>query len=158
EKDPEDFNKEGEYQPMYRVPFAISLVVGKDRLTIARLLYILVEVLRLVESGLWLTAYGMCLKCPDVRGTRGLVIALISVGGTNVLVTILLKLLPLCGAWTFGQLPLVVPELPLSSANIDRTMPISSFWSWWPLPAYFFSLLLTLSYQAELILFAIYVW
>src|SRR5262249_53312116 len=70
DKDPGDF-KEREYEPMYRVPFAISLVVGSGNLMFGRLLYIFIEVLRLVEGGLWLTAYSMCLRCPDVRGTRG---------------------------------------------------------------------------------------
>src|SRR5262249_7188352 len=90
EEKPAEKFEEGEYETMNRVPFAISLVVGTGNRTFGRILYIVIEVLRLVEGGLWLTAYFMCLKLPDVRGTHGQVVALICLGGANMLVSLVL--------------------------------------------------------------------
>jgi hypothetical protein len=148
----------GEYDKLKRVQFAIALLMGPGNRTLGQALFITAQSLTLVQQGLWLTAYFLCLTAPNMFGSRGQVIALICLGSINLIVTIVLKLLPTVGAMTFAQLPLIVPELPLSWSNVDRTLPLHAFWSWSPFWSYFVSLLLTYAFHAEAILFVIYLW
>src|SRR5262249_50945083 len=131
----------GEYDALSRVPFAIGLLVGDSLRTVAQILYIVAQVLTLIQGGLWLTAYFMSLKLPNINGIRGQLITLITLGSINMLVGLVLKLLPLCGVMDFVQLPLAVPDFALSYANQDRMMPLQLFWAWHPFWATFFGLL-----------------
>lgn len=148
----------GEYDNLKRVQFAIALLMGPRNKGLGQALFITMQVLSILQHSLWLTAYFLCLTAPNVVGTRGQVIALICLGSLNLFVTIVLKLLPTVGAMTFAQLPLIVPELPMSWANTDRTLPLHAFWSWSPFWAYLVSLLLTFALYAEAVLFIIYLW
>src|SRR5262249_2676455 len=116
------------------------------------------EVLDLLRHIVWIVAYVLCLKLPDVFNSRGQIIALLSVGGFNLLISLILKLLPLVGAMKFAQLPFVIPELPLATANQDRLVPLQAFWSWSPFWAYLFSMLFIFAEHAEVVLICIYFW
>lgn len=148
----------GEYETFNRVPFAIAVLVGDSQKGTARALYIVCEVLTICRHIVWIVAYVLCLGLPNVFASKGQVIALLALGGVNLLVSLILKLLPLVGAMGFAQLPLVVPELPLASANVDRIFPLHAFWSWSPFWAYLFSVLFTLAVYAELALIVVYFW
>src|SRR5262249_23504135 len=122
----------GEYESVDRVSFAIAVLVGDNQKGLGKGLYITCEVLDLLRHIVWIVAYVLCLKLPDVFNSRGQIIALLSVGGFNLLISLILKLLPLVGAMKFAQLPFVIPELPLATANQDRLVPLQAFWSWSP--------------------------
>jgi len=85
----------GEYEPVDRVSFAIAVLVGDGQKGLGKGLVITCEVLNICRHIVWIVAYVLCLGLPNVFSSRGQIIALLSVGGVNLLVCLILKLLPL---------------------------------------------------------------
>jgi DNA-directed RNA polymerase subunit RPC12/RpoP len=139
-----------------RVALAAGLLSGVDHMDLGKTLFMVEQILNLVAAGIFLAAYCICLAVPPRYGTRGQSIALVCLGIANLLFDLLLKLLPAVGAIGYTMVPFLVPEIVMSEADIERTVPLHAFWCGSPFWEVFAAVLLQFLYFFEPILFCIF--
>jgi DNA-directed RNA polymerase subunit RPC12/RpoP len=141
---------------MSRLVIMLGLEAGLENMNLAQTLGIIEYVMALVGGGLFLTGYFFCLGVPPRYGTRGQAITLLILGGTNLLSTLLFKLLPMSGAMDFVMIPLLGPEVTINEASIERLIPLHAFWAasgFWEM---FAAIIIQAAFFAEPILIAIF--
>jgi hypothetical protein len=138
--------------------FFLSLVSGSDFLNTARVLMIVSQVLLIVMAALWMIGYGMCLPIENRLGTKGQLIALFSLSGTNILLNLLFRFLPLIGALSYVLVPFYAPEVIMSEINTERAQPIFLAWCWSPTWEILLAFLVRTVMMLEPILIAIFIW
>jgi hypothetical protein len=112
-----------------KTAYAVGLLSGKGPMELNLWVFRVTQVFMLVTSLVLIAGYCVALPVPERFGTKKILIALIAVGGCNLLFQLVFKLLPLTGVMNFTLLMLVTPEMPLVDANIERTSPLHEFWS-----------------------------
>jgi len=133
--------KVGESMPLDRTSFLLGLVAGADNAGLARTLLILAAVFFLVAEGIYLVGYIVCLPVPERFGTKVQLSVLLGLAGTNLVLTLVLRLLPLLGV--IGPIaPLLASEASMGLPNMNRFVPLHVFWSAAP----FWEMLLTILY------------
>lgn len=134
--------------------FAVGVIAGNDMLEVSLWLFRIAEVFMLITIIIMMVGYFIALPVPERFGTKGLLIALLSVGGANLLFRGIFRLLPLTGVMDFTLLMYVTPELAMTDSNIERVTPLHEHWSHAPFWECFFALLLQLLSITEPVLFA----
>ena len=142
--------------PLERVTLAIGLMAGLDHLSLGKTLFLIEQILNLAAAGLFLAAFCICLAVPARYGTRGNAVALVCLGTINLLFDLILKLLPAAGAMAYTMVPLLVPEIVMSEADIERSVPLHAFWCGSPFWEVFGAIVIQSAYFFEPILFCIF--
>ena len=148
----------GERESVNLPGFLVGLISGYNLYYIGKILLILASILGIVQAVIAITGYVRCMPVPDVNGAPGQVRALLWLAGINIFFNVIFKLLPLLGAMNYALVPWFTPELCLIDANADRSLPIHVFWLRSPFFETLLSILVMLTYYAEPVLFAVFVW
>jgi len=139
-----------------RLVIVLGLEGGIDNMGTAQTLLTIEYVLALLAGGAFVGGYVFCLGVPERYGTRGQALTLLILGGTNIFLTLLLKLLPVTDAMEFLIIPLVGPEVAMSEAGTERLAPIHAFWSGSPFWEMLAALIIQAAFYAEPILLAVF--
>ncbi|MCI0377536.1 MAG: hypothetical protein L0215_08015 [Gemmataceae bacterium] len=148
----------GQMEPMNYIDFFVGIVAGGDYVGIGKVLLILGSVCLLLQSLVCITGYIIALPIPNRFSTKGQLWGLISVSIVNFIVNGVLRLLPLAGAMGYILIPLVIPELNLLSAAMDRGQPMGVFWSKAPFWESILFLFIMMSFYAEPVLIGSFIW
>jgi hypothetical protein len=140
-----------------RPMFMLSLLSGTDNVETARVLLIVGQIFVMLQAILWMVGYGMCLSVENRFGTRGQLVFLFSLGGTNLLFNLFLRFLPLCGVVSYVLVPFFAPEIVMSEVNIERIVPLHVHWSSLPTLEIILALIVYLSMMLEPILIGIFI-
>lgn len=151
-----DLSRDREDGQFNLAAFAIGLIVNRENLDAGKAFYITLQALFLAAGGCFLAGYCICLGVPSMYGTRGQTIVLLIMGVINMLVTLLMKLLPVAGAVSYAMVPLIAPEVALNVSNLERTVPLHVFWSNSPFWELFGTVLLQAVFFGEPILFCVF--
>lgn len=116
------------FPDMDKPMFFLSLVSGSDFSGMGRVLMIISLVLTFAQAVMWMIGYGMCLPIEDRMGTRGQLIGLFGLGGTNILIHLFFRFLPLVGALGYVLVPYFAPEIIMGEINTERSQPIHVTW------------------------------
>ncbi len=138
--------------------FFLSLVAGSDFAATGRVLLIVSQVLTFVQLALWMVGYGMCLPIENRLGTRGQLITLFSLSGTNVFINLIFRFLPIIGVLGYALVPYFAPETVMAEINTERAIPIHVSWCSAPIWEIMLALFLYLANQLEPILIATFIW
>jgi hypothetical protein len=136
----------------------VAMVGGTSGFDANLVLARLSQVLALLQDVVMIAACVFCLAAPGGRfGTKGLVIATLSVVFVSLIVGMVFKLLPLTGAMKFTLVPLLGAELPLLDAETDRLIPLQLLWGGGsPYAQVLLTLLVILVTNAGLVLFPLF--
>ncbi len=134
--------------------FLVGVVTGDEGVNAGLWMMRISGILAVLGWLVLLAGYGVCLAVPPRFGTRSLVMALLGLGGLNLLLTLVFRLLPLVGAMDYALIPVTVPEVAMSNANLDRTVPLNVLWSSVPMLEFIGALFVLLAYFLEPILLA----
>ena len=137
-----------------KAAFAVGCTTGVDLLDAGLWIFRIEEVFVLLMIITCLVGYSIALSVPNRFGAKGILIALLAVGGFNLIFHLVFKLLPLTGVMDFTLLMYVTPELAIIDGNIERITPLPAFWSYSPFWEILFALILTLLSFTEPLLFA----
>ncbi|MCI0683108.1 MAG: hypothetical protein L0Y71_13485 [Gemmataceae bacterium] len=143
---------------MNKPMFFLSMVSGSDFAGTAQVLMIVAQVLTLIQAVMWMIGYGMCLPVEDRLGTRGQLISLFALGGTNVLLNLFFRFLPLVGAIGYVLVPLFAPEIVMAEVNTERSRPIHVSWCHWPVVEIFLTVLVQACLLMEPIMIGVFTW
>jgi hypothetical protein len=143
-------------QSMSKLVLILGLQAGMENIKLVQTLLTIEYVLALLGGGAFLAGYIFCLGVPPRYGTRGQALALLILGGTNLLITLLIKLLPMAGAMDFVIVPLLGPEITMNEVGIERLVPLHAFWSASPFWEMFVTIVVQAAFYAEPILFAVF--
>jgi len=146
----------GESLELDMTSFAIGLVVGTDSLDAGLWLMRIGQIFILLQGLIAIAGYVICLAVPPRYGTKGLLIACLSLGGLNLLLQLVFKLLPLTGAMDYTMVPLVAPEIAMTYANVERLLPLHVSWSDAPFWEIFVALLVQMLFFAEPVVFCLF--
>lgn len=138
--------------------FFLSLVSGSDFVGTAQVLLIVAQVLTFIQIALWMVGYGMCLSIENRFGARGQLFTLFSLGGTNALLNLFFRFLPLVGAIGYVLVPFYAPEIAMGEINTERSAPIIAGWCSLPSLEIFITVLIHLILQLEPILIGMFIW
>jgi hypothetical protein len=153
---PDEIPEAGQGRSLHRAYFAIDLVAGSGFATFADWIIGIAIFLSLVQVGVTAVGYFMCLKVPNRYGTRGQVIALLSVAGASFFVTFLFKFLPMTGLMRYTLIPFLAPEVGMLQLNTQRLEPVHITWGGAPFIELFFTILFQMVVLAEPVLVAIF--
>jgi hypothetical protein len=134
----------------------IGIISGPDSLDTTLTILRVSQVLVLLYGLVAVAGYGICVVVPNRHGTRGMAIALLSIGVVNLILAAVFRLLPLVGAMGYAMPPLVGAEVPMLDANMQRTDPLHVFWSGAPVVEVLMAILIQLLGYADLILFPVF--
>ncbi len=157
QKPPQQF-RPGEFEEFDKMQLVVGLGVGRENRELGKNLMLVISILSLCASLLLLAGCGVAIGAPHRFGSRGQIIALLSLGVFNLLVNLFFRLLPLTGALGYVLVPYVVPDVPLSHGNVERQIPIHVFWCDAPLWEILGGLVLHFSGFTELLLLCIFLW
>ena len=144
--------------PLDKPMFFLSLVAGSDFTSTGRVLLIVAQVLTFIQIALWMVGYGMCLAIENRLGSRGQLITLFSLGGTNLLLNLFFRFLPLIGVLGYVLLPFYAPEIVMGEINTERSLPFHVSWCTAPMWEITLALVVYLIMQLEPILIAMFIW
>jgi hypothetical protein len=134
----------------------LGLTAGMENMGMAKTLLIIEYVMALIGGGAFLVGYIFCLGVPPRYGTRGQALTLLILGSTNLLLTLLMKLLPVSGAMDFVIVPLLGSEITMNMASTERLIPMHAFWSTSGFWEMFVTIVVQAAFFAEPILFAVF--
>jgi hypothetical protein len=146
----------GEDLELDRTRFVIGLLVGSDRLDLGLWLMRIGQAFILLQGLTAIAGCAICLAVPSRFGTRGLLVACLSVATLNLILQVVFKLLPLFGAWGYTMIPLLAPEVAMTMANVNRQLPIAVYWSDAPFWEFLAALVVQMLYCAEPVLFCLF--
>src|SRR5205823_5352827 len=109
--------------------FAVGIIMGKDLLDLGLWMFRISQVFMLLATLTFMVGYAIALPVPPRFGTKTLLIALLAVGGLNLIFQLVFKLLPLTGTMDFTLWMFVAPEVPTMNSNLDRMTPLHVLWS-----------------------------
>lgn len=138
--------------------FFLSLVSGSDFSGTGRVLMIITLILTFVQAVMWMIGYGMCLPIEDRMGTRGQLIGLFGLGGTNVLLNLFFRFLPLVGALGYVLAPFFAPEIIMGEINTERSQPIHVTWCRWPVVEILLTIFVHTLLLLEPIMIGVFIW
>jgi hypothetical protein len=124
-----DFPDRGKFWEIDELSIYLEMISGRDWLGFARFALTLSTVLYFLQAVLWAAGYGFCVPVPRRFGMFGQVIGMLVLAVLNILLILFFKLLPVLGAHGYILIPYVVPEICLTSYNVERTVPIHILWS-----------------------------
>jgi hypothetical protein len=134
----------------------LGLTAGMENMGMAQTLLTIEYVLALIGGGAFVAGYVFCLAVPPRYGTRGQSMTLLVLGGLNILMTLLMKVLPMSGAMDFVMVPLLGSEMSMNEASIERMIPLHAFWSTSGFWEMFVAIVVQACFFAEPILFAVF--
>jgi DNA-directed RNA polymerase subunit RPC12/RpoP len=137
--------------------FFLSLISGTDFVGTGQVLMIVAQVLMFITAALWMVGYGMCLAIENRMGSTGQLIGLFSLGGTNILIHLFFRFLPLVGAIGYVLVPFYAPELPLGEINTERAVPVHVSWCAAPIWEILLTLVVHLVLMLEPVMIAIFI-
>ncbi len=134
--------------------FAVNLMFGSGMMEAALWLWRIAEIFMLITVITLMVGAVIALPVPPRFGTKGIAIALISVGAADLIIRLVFKLLPLTGVMNAMLWMYVTPEVAMAPVNMERMMPLQEFWSDGPFWECFFSLIFLLLGFVQPLLFA----
>ena len=138
--------------------FFLSMVSGSDFINTAQVLMIVSQVLMFIMTALWMVGYGMCLSVENRMGTTGQLITLFSLGGTNAVLNLFFRFLPLVGAIGYVLVPFFAAELPMGEINTERAVPVQVTWCRAPVWEIILTLIVQLVLMLEPIMIGVFIW
>ncbi len=134
----------------------LGLQAGMENMNTAQALGTIEYVLALLAGGAFVAGYVFCLGVPQRYGTRGLALALLILGSTNLFITLLMKMLPISGAMDLVIVPLLGPDITMNEAGTERLVPFHAFWSGSPYWEMLAAIIIQAAFYAEPILFCVF--
>jgi hypothetical protein len=141
-----------------RASFFLSLLSGTDFFGTGRALMIISQILMFVVAALWMTGYGLSLPIENRMGTRGQLIFMFILSGTNLLLNIFLWLLPIVGAIRYVMVPYFAPEIVTHQVNTERVVPLHVQWSAIPTLEIILTLVVHAVNLLEPLMIGIFIW
>ncbi len=133
----------------------VGLLTGSNA-DVGKVLLLIEQIIIVISGVAFLGAYCVCLAVPNRFGTKGQALTLIIVGGVNLVLDVVLRLLPMLGAINYVLIPLMAPEAAFNEANIDRVLAIHAFWCYSPFWEYLGTIVVQMLFFAEPVLFAVF--
>lgn len=147
----------GFVQNMDPLSLCLGVIVGSDSVGLARTFAIIGQLLALLAGALFLTGYILAQPVPNRNGTAGQIKMLIILCCVNLGLVVIFRLLPFLGLFG-GWLTLLTPEVAMTQANIDRTLPLHVFWSFSGFWSEWLTLIVLFSLYLEPILLGLFFW
>lgn len=141
-----------------RASFFLSLLSGTDFFGTARALMIISQILMFVVAALWMTGYGLALPIENRMGSRGQLIFMFILSGTNLLLNLFLWLLPIVGAIRYVLAPYFAPEIITHEVSIERVVPIHVQWSAIPTLEIILTLVVHTINLLEPLMIGVFIW
>jgi hypothetical protein len=153
---PQPTQRPGEELELDKTSFVVGLLAGSDSLDAGLWIERLAQLLVVLQGLVAIAGYAVCLAIPPRFGAHAMAIAALSLAGVNFLLQLVFKLLSLTGAMDYIMIPLVTPEIAMTVANIERTLPLHVYWSGAPFWEMFAALLIQILYFAEPVIFCLF--
>jgi len=156
--DPNEWPQPGRTMPLDRMGFMMALVSGYPARTVGKVFFILGEAFLVLTGGMFFVSYFFFRTIPHRYGSGQLLKGMMVLSGINVLLSLFCRLLP--AATNFGPalIPLVVPEVPMNTSNIERVLPLQLFWMHSPFWESFLTLLVQVAFWTEPVLIGVLIW
>jgi hypothetical protein len=139
-----------------KASFVIGISAGSSLVDVGVWLARIAQIFILLAGLIGVAGYAVCLAVPPRYGTHGLAISVLALGGINLVLQLVFKLLPLTGVIPYTMVPLVAPEIAMLVANTERLEPLHVFWSHAPFWEMFAALIIQMLFYAEPVLFALF--
>jgi hypothetical protein len=149
-------NYEGSGTALDGFRLIVAIVGGTDALNANLILDRISQVVFLLQGVVMIVGCAIALAVPPRFGTRGLVLTTLIVSAVNVLMGVAFRLLPALGAIPFTLLPLLGPEMAMTQANTDRSMPLQLAWTSLPYLQVLLTVFIVIAFYSELFLFPLF--
>ena len=145
----------GEELDLDKTSFVVALLAGMESMDTGFWLMRIGQVFVLLQGLAAIAGCAICLSVPPRFGTYGMVLAALSIAVLNLILQLVFKLLPLTGPM-YIMIPLVTPELTMTTANVGRLLPLHVYWSDAPFWEIFAALLIQMLFYAPPVLFSLF--
>ena len=107
---------------------------------------------------MFLCSYFFFRTIPHRFGSQQLLKGMMILSGVNLFFGLFFRLLPAATGFGAALIPLIVPEVPMNTGNIERALPLHVFWMHSPFWETLLSLIVHLAFWVEPVLIAVLIW